>query len=267
MTSPYSPQQKGHVERVIKTFQHDLGPLLPGFVGHSVADRKAIEDRKSFAQRLGESEAETFGVSLTGLDLQKRIDDWAATIYQHKPHEGLQGVTPFNAALASDRPVRKVDARALDLLLMPVAGQDGQRTVTKLGIRVDGYHYLAATIMVGTAVFVRMDPNDAGRAYAFAHDGAEFLEEVVCPELSGKLADELGFEAAEKLSRRFGPDYISVPLVRELRARHYRSSGMSNADIARKLGLSESAVNRLFQRMANVPVKGSGDPRQLKLFG
>jgi hypothetical protein len=83
----------------------------------------------------------------------------------------------------------------------------------------------------------------------------------------GKLADELGFETVEKLSKRFGPDYISVPLVRDLRARHYRASGASNADIARKLGLSESGVNRLFQRMANVPAKGSGDPRQLKLFG
>jgi putative transposase len=62
----YSPEQKGHVERVIKTFQHDVGPLLPGFVGHSVADRKAIEERKSFSKRLGETEAETFSVSLTG---------------------------------------------------------------------------------------------------------------------------------------------------------------------------------------------------------
>ncbi|CDX20019.1 conserved hypothetical protein [Mesorhizobium sp. ORS 3359] len=83
----------------------------------------------------------------------------------------------------------------------------------------------------------------------------------------GKLADELGIEIAEKLSRRYGPDYINVPLVRELRARHYRAGGASNADIARKLGLSESAVNRIFRRMGNVPVKGSGDPRQLKLFG
>ncbi|RUW41502.1 winged helix-turn-helix transcriptional regulator [Mesorhizobium sp. M2A.F.Ca.ET.015.02.1.1] len=82
----------------------------------------------------------------------------------------------------------------------------------------------------------------------------------------GKLVKDLGQEAAEKLSRRYGLDYISVPLMRELRAAHYRAAGMSNADIARKLGLSESAVNRLFQRMDNVPAKGSGDPRQLKLF-
>ncbi|WP_425646786.1 hypothetical protein [Agrobacterium leguminum] len=48
-----SPEQKGHVERIIKTFQHEVGPQLSGYIGHSVADRKAIEGRKSFAQRLG----------------------------------------------------------------------------------------------------------------------------------------------------------------------------------------------------------------------
>lgn len=84
---------------------------------------------------------------------------------------------------------------------------------------------------------------------------------------NGKLSGELGVEIVAKLSRRFGSDYISVPLARELRARHYRAAGCSNAEIARKLGLAESSVNRLFSRMDNVPVKGSGDPLQLKLFG
>lgn len=97
-----------------------------------------------------------------------------------------------------------------------------------------------------------------------AHGGTR-LYIPASPE-RGKLADELGIEIVSKLSRRFGPDYISVPLARELRARHYRAAGLSNADIARKLGLAESAVNRLFRRMENLPVKGSGDPRQLSLF-
>ncbi|TIW27771.1 MAG: integrase [Mesorhizobium sp.] len=185
LSDPYQPQQKGHVERVIGTMQHDLGPLLPGFVGHSVADRKAIENRKAFSQRLGETEAETFGVSLTGPELQKHIDDWTTKIYQHRPHAGLKDRTPFAVALASTKAVRTVDERALDLLLMPVAGSDGQRIVTKFGVRIDHHHYQTPTIMPGTAVFVRMDPNDAGRAYAFAQDGAEFLGEAICPELSG----------------------------------------------------------------------------------
>lgn len=205
----YSPEQKGHVERVIKTFQHDMATLLPGFVGHSVTDRKAIESRKSFAQRLGEDEASVFGVSLTGPQLQKHVDDWASLVYQHKPHAGLKDATPFAAALASTKPVRMVDERALDLLLMPIAGgKDGQRIVTKLGIRIDGYHYMTPTILPGTAVFVRQDPNDAGRAYAFAQDGAEFLGDAICPELSGlhpetivRAAKEMRGELIDEMTR------------------------------------------------------------------
>ncbi|MER9851215.1 DDE-type integrase/transposase/recombinase [Mesorhizobium sp. M0106] len=208
----YSPEQKGHVERVIKTFQHDVGPLLPGFVGHSVTDRKAIESRKSFAQRLGESDTEVFGVTLTGPQLQQHIDDWAATVYQHRPHAGLKNATPFATALASTKEQRKVDERALDLLLMPVAGSDGQRTVTKLGIRIDGNHYMTPTIMPGTAVFVRMDPSDAGRAYAFAQDGAEFLGDAICPELSGIHPETLVRAAKEIRSELVGD------LTRDLKA-------------------------------------------------
>ena len=76
LSDAYSPQQKGHVERVIKTFQHDCATLLEGFVGHNVADRKRIEDRKSFADRLGEDTAEAFGVALTGAQLQAYVDRW-----------------------------------------------------------------------------------------------------------------------------------------------------------------------------------------------
>jgi putative transposase len=138
LSAAYSPQQKGHVERAIRTFQHEVGPLLPGFVGHSVADRKAIESRKSFAQRLGADDADTFGVSLTASDLQRHIDEWLDKVQQHKPHSGLKGRTPAVTAMQSTTAVRRVDERALDLLLMPVAGGDGRRRTTKFGVRVDG---------------------------------------------------------------------------------------------------------------------------------
>jgi len=57
-----------------------------------------------------------------------------------------------------------------------------------------------------------------------------------------------------------------VPLARELRARHYRERGSSNAEIALKLGMSETGVNRLFKAMPDKPVKGCRDPRQGSLF-
>lgn len=185
LSDAYSPQQKGHIERAIGTFQRDFSPLLPGYVGHSVADRKAIENRKSFAQRLGEKEAETFGVSLSGAELQVYADRWAETMYQHQPHKGLNDRTPAQVAAASKHTIQTVDERALDLLLMPVAGGDGRRIVTKFGVRIDSFHYVTPSILPGEAVFVRQDPNDLGRAFVFAANGAEFLGEALCAELRG----------------------------------------------------------------------------------
>ncbi|MDC7787330.1 DDE-type integrase/transposase/recombinase [Rhodoplanes sp. TEM] len=184
LSDPYQPQQKAFVERVIKTFQHDCATLLPGFVGHSVADRKAIEDRKSFAERLGEDAAEAFGVSLTGAALQAVVDRWVETVYAEREHAALK-TSPRLAAAASKRPVRTVDPRALDLLLMPVAGGDGFREVTKLGVRVDGFHYVVMEALPGDRVLVRMDPVDAGRIYAFDADDGRFVGEGLCPELAG----------------------------------------------------------------------------------
>jgi putative transposase len=80
----FSPEQKGHVERLIKTFQHDAATLLPGFVGHSVADRKAIEGRRSFAQRLGADDAATFAVQLTAAEMQAHVDAWAELSYERR---------------------------------------------------------------------------------------------------------------------------------------------------------------------------------------
>lgn len=75
-----------------------------------------------------------------------------------------------------------------------------------------------------------------------------------------EIAGAIGLDAARKLSERLAPDYIPVPLAREKRARHYRAHGLSNAQIARRLGITESAVNRLFARSPAVPAKGSALP-------
>ncbi len=185
LSDPFSPEQKGHVERAIRTFQHGCVRLLDGFVGHSVADRKVIEARKSFAQRLGEDVREALCVELTAADVQRYADEWVAKKYDHRPHEGLAGSTPFQVAAASRETIRTVDERALDMLLAPAAGKDGLRVITKRGIRIDHAFYLAPHLMPGTQVFVRMDPADMGRAFLFGASGEEFLGEATCPELAG----------------------------------------------------------------------------------
>ncbi|ORE98676.1 DDE-type integrase/transposase/recombinase [Aurantimonas sp. 22II-16-19i] len=183
LSDAYTPTQKAHVERAIGDFQKDFATMLPGFVGHNVADRKAIEERRSFAARLGTSDEEAFGVALTGDELQREVDRWAA-LHQHEPHAGLKGQTPFAVAARSTKPPRTVNERALDLLLMTVP-QGGTRRVTSSGIRVDGNHYMTPAILPGTEVLVRMDSADLGVVYAFTPDGESFLGAGICPALSG----------------------------------------------------------------------------------
>lgn len=186
LSRPFQPQEKGHVERAVRTFQHDLAPLIQGFIGHNVADRKVIEERHAFSQRLGIDDAGALKPTYSGAELQAICDDWAAGRYAHRPHSGLKGATPFQVAAAFNGVVRRIDdIRALDLLLAPIAGGGGARIVTKKGVRIDHSYYLAPSVMPETRVFVRMDPEDMGRAWLFSEDGAEFLGEAICPELAG----------------------------------------------------------------------------------
>ncbi len=180
----YSPWQKGHVERVIGTIQRSFGVWQPGFIGHSVADRKKIEARKSLAQRHGETMDDTLKVELTAADLQKRLDAYAENGYGLEEHSAL-GMAPFAKAATFTGKLRRVESeRALDVLLYKLAG-DGLRSVGKDGIRIDGATFINASLLPGEKVLVRLDPADLGRALCFSEDGATFLGEAVCPERAG----------------------------------------------------------------------------------
>ena len=93
--------------------------------------------------------------------MQWRSDEWCLNVYGQDAHAGLGGLSPANKATMSRETVRKVDERALDVLLMPAAGTNGKRKTTKFGISIDGSHYRAGWLMPGEWVFVRMDPPDA----------------------------------------------------------------------------------------------------------
>jgi transposase InsO family protein len=185
-SAPFSPEQKGHVERAIGTLQRGLMRTLEGFIGHSVADRKVIEGRKAFSARLGDTPEDMFQVRLTAAELQQRVDEWCADIYGNRPHAALRGQSPFAVAAMAAGPVRRIeDVRALDMLLAPVAGKDGLRVVTKTGLRVNDTHYMAGFLTVGETVLVRMDEADMGRAYVFDASGETYLGEAISPDLAG----------------------------------------------------------------------------------
>ncbi len=174
--NPFSPQEKPFVERVFRTFLHDLPELLPGFVGHSVAERKALESRKSFAGRMMK-QGERVELGLSPEELQAVCDKWADDSYAHREHSGIKD-TPYMRAQAFEGEVRRVaDERALDMLLLPCPDGDGLRTVTKKGLRLLGDHYVASALAlhVGRQVQVRMDNRDYGRVYVYAMDGETFI--------------------------------------------------------------------------------------------
>ncbi|WP_417423574.1 winged helix-turn-helix transcriptional regulator [Hoeflea sp.] len=75
------------------------------------------------------------------------------------------------------------------------------------------------------------------------------------------LPGQIGEAAAGKLASAYGGEYIKVPLDRERRASHYRNNRLSNAEIARRLGITESGVERLFKR-----VRKAADDDQLSLL-
>lgn len=216
-SDPYSPEQKGHVERAIKTFQHKVSPLLDGYVGHNPMDRKAIEGRKSFAKRLGQSDGDAFGVSLTAAELQAQIDAWVDLTYDNTPHSGIgmDGMTPAQKAEASAEPIHTVDERALDVLLMPAAGNSPYRVLSKRGFPVSNFYYQTGEILAGTRAFIRHDPMDAGVVYAFSEDGSQFLAKAICAELAGINPVSLVKAAKEQQAEIM--DAALKPVRRELR--------------------------------------------------
>jgi putative transposase len=85
---PFCGWEKPHIERVFKTFQHDLVELLPGYVGHNVTDRKAIESRKAFSDRLFEKDA-VIEINMTSEAFQAFCDSWIDNIYHQQKHGSL----------------------------------------------------------------------------------------------------------------------------------------------------------------------------------
>ena len=114
------------------------------------------------------------------------------------------------------------------------------------GVDVKPEHHLSRHLMqiLGEAGFVRLCQELGGtRVYIpyTCRDGSD-------------LADAIGTEACEKLSRALAPATIRVPLARRERALFYRvHADLSNAKIARKLGITEGAVNRIFADEADLP--------------
>lgn len=195
---PFSPEAKPYIERAFRTFSHDLIELMPGFVGHNVAERAAIRARRSFADRLmGAGRRSEVEMSVSAEALQAFCDAWCRDRYERRGHSGLNGRSPFEAAQAQAGAVLKIaNERALDVLLAPAASGGGWRVVGKKGIRLARGTFIAAELglLIGQTVECREDPADAGRIYVFREDGT-FACVAEDPERTGIDRRELAIAA------------------------------------------------------------------------
>lgn len=179
---PFQPWHKPHVERFFGTFTRDLVELLDNFIGHSVAERQAIRDRTSFADRLMKR-GEAVEITMTAADFQKFCAQWVDNIYAHRPHDGVDGKTPFEVAAAWRHPVTRIqDERALDVLL----GEGEYRVVQKRGIEIDGAWFIAPELeaYVGQRVLFLQLP-DLGRVVVQGGPDLQHICIAECPERTG----------------------------------------------------------------------------------
>lgn len=265
-STAYSPEQKGTVERVIGTWQRDCAATLPGFIGHSVADRKVIEARKAFSARLGTDDAKLFNIEMSAVELQQEADRWCEEQYAHTPHEGLKRKTPFEVAAGWSGPVRMIEnASALDVLLAPIAGQNGIRRVTNQGIRVGGEFYYTGDVMPKTDVLARHDPEDLGRLWLFDPDGETYLGEAVNPDLAG-LDPAATIQKVRAMQKAFEEDRLADirkqkrAITPRTVADAQRAAYQSNADVLQFPKLTEKHETAKTRAAATVKAKRAPKP-------
>jgi len=186
---PFTPEDKSFIESGIGVMSPQLLAMLPGFIGHSVAQRQELRARTSFASRFGAPPQKIFKVELTAAELQARLDDWSEHLYGNRIHSGLAGKSPNQVAAEYGGEIRRIgDERALMLLAEDAVA----RKVGREGIAVEGARFVAVELAghVGETVTVFPDPSgDMGRRYIFRETarGREFL-------CIAENIDRLGFD-------------------------------------------------------------------------
>lgn len=194
-SAPFSPWEKGHVERFIKTYLHSMLEMLDNFIGHSVADRKQIEAKRTFAENLFKKNA-VVKVDMSVAEMQQLTDQWIEGVYMMREHRSL-GMTPLEKIASYTGAVKRItNERALDILLAkPVKTMP---TITKKGIRYDNATFIHAELpqYIGELADIRLDPQDLGRLIVYVN--GKFLCIAENPERTGMDRQEVAAHGREK---------------------------------------------------------------------
>lgn len=221
---PFSGDSKPHVERVFGTMGRELFEEVPGYVGHSVAEKQELQNRKSFEYKVMAQEKwkreqalkteeekklfrdawkiskENIGLDLTVLlspdELQNWIDNWVDRFYEQRVHKGIntKPIQKWNDDVTKVQTVP--DVRMLDLLL----GESVSRKVGKKGISFDGcvYAHVKLVEYVGHWIYV-MAGSDLGYVLVYS-ENMQFI--CIAEDVSVMGLDRYQVRGAKKRSQQ-----------------------------------------------------------------
>ena len=166
---PFHPEEKPFVERAFRTASVAM-EMLPGYVGHSVAERQHLRARERARVRAGEAPVD-LDSALSPAEFQAWLDNFSENDYGRRTHTSL-GCSPWERANSWKGAVRRIeDKRVLDVLYEPVS-KGGMRTVVKRGIQVGRRWYVAPELgaHVGERVRCYRDFDDDARICVYGDD-------------------------------------------------------------------------------------------------
>ena len=184
---PYSPHQKGKIERLHRTIGEGLIARLPHYTG---GPRKAN----------GQLYAQTAPLSLA--QLQTRVRDFIDAYNSEHPHRGIGGLTPAQKWDESAAPLELVEPDQLRWMLMA----DRTRVINKDGIHFEGVTFIAPEITArgGEMVQVRYMPHDLRSIEIFDDAGwlcTAYPQDALTREQSEAVIAQRN-EAAREMGRR-----------------------------------------------------------------
>lgn len=213
-TMPYSGWQKPHIERFFGTLTRDLFEELPGYIGHSVAEREGLQNRETYEEKIkareranalirqGHAAAKKLAAAQKAADaylpttlsreqLEGYIDKWINR-YENRQHRGIKE-TPLARWDECAMPVRRIsDERVLDVL----TGLSEKKKISKKGIvwKKLSYWHDALSLRVGQSVWALSD-DDLGYLYVY-----DLEMKFICKAENAEL---VGKSRAEYMASRF----------------------------------------------------------------
>lgn len=165
-TRPYSGKEKPFIERFFGTMAREFIATMPGFIGHNVADRKRIEERRTYAHkravRRGKdvlaADIAEFGATMTAQQIQQMFDEYLTEYYEKNTHAGLGDKTPEQVYIESRYQPRVVNYETLAIATNPI----GQPTVRNGFVQLNKVKYVAPELhdLVGKKIEVYQHPDD-----------------------------------------------------------------------------------------------------------